>query len=159
MASKDFSLGSIVISTLVAWLLLFTPSATAFFGNDCKKPKASYERYLEAAQRLKASEDKAKRLVDERYRMLKTEYEICNISPKKFFREKRLDPKQYGKKNIRCFFWFESLRGTTLRLSQAPQPISSYDQYKNAMLVIKSYKKCFDPENYIAALEWLRKNK
>jgi hypothetical protein len=138
--------------------MLFTPSAVAFFDDECDKPKASYERFLQAAQRLKSSEDKAQRLANERYAVVKEEYRRCQRNPKSFFLEKRIDAKKYGNTSLRCFSWYEEMLSTKV-IGIPGQSVTSYEQYKRAMLVIKSYKKCFEPDLYVSAVEWLKRNK
>lgn len=140
----------IKLSSLIFCYLLFTAGpSSALFGSECKKPKASYEKYLQSAYTQKAKEDKAKAAAEAK---IKRDFAECEKNPKAFLNSRDID-RSYPRVKASCV-WFKLGLETNY-----PSQKMSYEEYKNAMLVVSNYKKCFDPEVYINAKKWLQSNK
>jgi hypothetical protein len=142
----------LIATTLV--LILFSVSpAQALFGSECKKPKSTYQQYLLSSKNLEVKEREAKKKVDIQ---TAAEFKRCLKNPKTFLREKGLNKKPYSKNSLGCEFWKISYGGYPLSIYSGGK--SAYEEYKNAMLIVTSYKKCFDPSVYIEAVKWLKAN-
>jgi hypothetical protein len=156
-----WSIGSrltFVLGILLTSLLLFAQPTAAFFNNECDKPRATYEKFLDSAKRLKLGEDRRNSLQEQRRQQYASAYKKCQRNPDKFFRQNNIDPDKYvygATSPFECWYWYQDV--TSVRVSVST-PLSS-DEYRRAMQVVRSYKNCFDPEVYISALEWLRRNK
>jgi hypothetical protein len=135
-------------------LILFSVSpAQALFGSECKKPKSTYQQYLSSSKNLEVKEREAKKKVDVQ---TAAEFKRCLKNPKTFLREKGLNKEPYSKNSLGCEFWKISYGGYPLSIYSGGK--SAYEEYKNAMLIVTSYKKCFDPSVYIEAAKWLKAN-
>jgi hypothetical protein len=130
----------LVAITLVATLFSVSP-AEALFGSECKKPKAAYAQYLSVSKSLQKQEARAIEIEAQ-------EYLRCLKNPKAFFLKKRITDKNYS-----CGTW-----RLLDRIPVTPREKTSLKEYKNAMLIVTSYKKCFDPSVYIEAAQWLKAN-
>jgi hypothetical protein len=130
----------LVAITLVATLFSVSP-AEALFGSECKKPKAAYAQYLSVSKSLQKQEARAIEIEAQ-------EYLRCLKNPKAFFLEKRITDKKPS-----CELW-----RLLDRVPITPREKTAFKEYKNAMLIVTSYKKCFDPSVYIEAAQWLKAN-
>ena len=158
MASRKSSHIMVLLTTLLIWLLFFTPTAIAFFGKECDKPKESYQKFLQSAQRLQAQDDWRKKVQEQKRQQFAKKYKSCQRNPDKFFRKNSRGTSKYDNNNLfRCSDWYRDMISVPVPLSSFT--VSAFSEYKRAMQVVKSYKKCFDPEKYIGAIEWLRKNR
>ena len=139
---------------IILVLILFSASpAQALFGSECKKPKSTYQQYLSSSKTLEVKEREAKKKVDAQ---TAADFKRCIKNPKTFLREKGLDKEPYSRNSLGCEFWKISYGGYQLSIYSGGK--SAYEEYKNAMLVVTSYKKCFDPSVYIEAVKWLKVN-
>ena len=135
-------------------LILFSVSpAQALFGSECKKPKSTYAQYLSSSKSLDIKERAAKNKVDAQ---TAAEFKRCLKNPKTFLREKGLDKEPYSQGSLGCEFWKISYGGYPLSIYSGGK--SAYEEFKNAMLIVSSYKKCFEPSVYIEAVKWLKAN-
>jgi len=135
-------------SILLIVVIASTDSSAAFFNSECKKPKATYESYLnEYKKQLSAEKLASSQFNSQRDR----DFVQCLKNPKLFIEARNL--KALRKDKIGCEYWkmfyadYPTIQG---RSSQAAK--------KDAMLIVKNYKKCFDPSVYINALKWLEQN-
>lgn len=138
--------------TLILTLISVSP-AQALFGSECKKPKSTYEQYLSSSKALEIKERAAKSKVDAQ---TAAEFKRCLKNPKIFLREKGLNKKPYSQGSLGCEFWKISYGGYPLSIYSGGK--SAYEEFKNAMLIVTSYKKCFEPSVYIEAIKWLKAN-
>ena len=142
-----------LIATILVLVLFSVSPAQALFGSECKKPKSTYELYLSSSKSLEIKERAAKSKVDAQ---TAAEFKRCLKNPKTFLREKGLNKKPYSVDSLGCEFWKISYGGYPLSIYSGGK--SAYEEYKNAMLIVTSYKKCFDPSVYIEAVKWLKAN-
>ena len=142
-----------LIAVSLVLILLSVSPAQALFGSECKKPKSTYQQYLLSSKNLEVKEREAKKKVDIQ---TAAEFKRCLKNPKTFLREKGLNKKPYSKNSLGCEFWKISYGGYPLSIYSGGK--SAYEEYKNAMLIVTSYKKCFDPSVYIEAVKWLKAN-
>jgi hypothetical protein len=141
------------MATSLILVLVAASPAEALFGSECKKPKSTYAQYLSSSKTLEVKERKAKNKVDAQ---TAADFKRCLKNPKTFLREKGLDKKPYSSGSLGCEFWKLSYGGYPLSIYSGGK--SAYEEYKNAMLIVTSYKKCFDPSVYIEAVKWLKAN-
>ena len=139
-------------TTIVVILVSISP-ADALFGSECKKPKSTYAQYLSSSKTLEIKEREAKKKVDAQ---TGAEFKRCLKNPKTFLREKGLDKNPYPRGSLGCESWKLNFGGYPVSIFSGGK--SAYEEYKNAMLVVTSYKKCFDPTVYIEAVKWLKAN-
>ena len=129
-------------------LILFSVSpAQALFGSECKKPKSTYSQYLnEYRRQLSAEKTAESRFLSNRDR----DFKQCLSNPKVFFESRGSNR---GQDAVGCDVWrvFDAKRPTIVGRS-------AVKAYKDAMLIVTSYKKCFDPSVYIEAVKWLKAN-
>ena len=142
----------LIATTSVVILVSISP-AEALFGSECKKPKATYAQYLSSSRALQVKEAKAQSDANKKTDL---EYFRCTQNPKVFLLEKKLDDKKLFPRNkAGCDMWKIFFRGGVPFVQGAKTAV---EDYKNAMLIVTSYKKCFDPSVYIEAVKWLKTN-
>lgn len=142
-----------LISTILVLIIVSVSPAEALFGSECKKPKSTYEQYLSSSKSREIKEREAKKKFDVQR---DADFKRCLNNPKAFLTEKGLDKRAYPRTSIGCEFWKMSYGGYPISIYSGGK--SAYDEYKNAMLIVTSYKKCFDPSVYIEAVKWLKAN-
>ncbi len=142
----------LVATTIVVILVSINP-AEALFGSECKKPKSTYSQYLSSSKALQIKEANDKANANAR---TNAEFNRCLKNPKVFLGEKKLNDRQfYPRTKDGCSMW-KIFYGGSVTFFEGQK--TSYEEYKNAMLVVTSYKKCFDPSVYIEAVKWLKAN-
>jgi hypothetical protein len=130
------------------FLFVATEPSFALFNNECKKPKATHQNYLNeykrqmSAEKLASSKFEAQRNRDT---------QLCMQNPKKFLEARNLNSLRQD--SVGCEYWKIFYAGGPTISGR-----KSIEAYKDAMLIVKNYKKCFDPSIYINALKWLEKN-
>jgi hypothetical protein len=134
----------LIAATIVVILVSISP-AEALFGSECRKPKSTYAQYLSSSKSLQTQEAniqvKARELKEQ-------EYLRCKKNRKAFFTEKMITDK-----TLSCELW-----KILYDVPVTPRAKTAYEEYKNAMLIVTSYKKCFDPSVYVEAVKWLKAN-
>ena len=139
---------------IILVLILFSVSpAQALFGSECKKPKSTYAQYLSSSKSLEIKERNAENKFDAQK---DADFKRCLKNPKTFLTEKGLNVKSFPRTAFGCESWKWSQPGYPLSIYSGGK--WAYDEYKNAMLIVTSYKKCFDPTVYIEAVKWLKAN-
>jgi hypothetical protein len=136
-------------ATIVVILVSISP-AEALFGSECKKPKSTHSRYLtEYRKQLGAEKTTEIKFVSQR----KRDYQQCLKNPKAFLLLRNL--KALSQDKAGCGLW-EMFYAHT----ESPKIMgrSSVSAYADAMLIVKSYQKCFEPSVYIEAVKWLKAN-
>jgi hypothetical protein len=131
----------------VVFFFLFasTQPSFALFNNECKKPKSTYQNYLnEYTKQLSAERAAASKFESQRNR----DFQQCLTNPRVFLVSRNLNAVRKDK--IGCEYWKAFYAGSPTIFGR-----SSITAYKDAMLIVKSYQKCFDPSVYINALKWL----
>lgn len=142
-----------LVATTLIIALFSTSPAEALFGSECKKPKATYAQYLSSSKALEVKERDAKKKFDVQK---DADFKRCLKNPSTFLTEKGLSKKSYPRTSVGCEFWKFSSPGYPLSIFSGGK--SAYEEYKNAMLIVTNYKKCFDPSVYIEAVKWLKAN-
>jgi hypothetical protein len=132
-------------ATTIVLILVSISPAEALFGSECKKPKATYAQYLSSSKSLQIQEANTQARAREQKEQ---EYRRCLKNRKAFFLEKKISDK-----TLSCELW-KLLYDVPI----APRAKTAFEEYKNAMLIVTSYKKCFDPSVYIEAVKWLKAN-
>ena len=141
------------IATTVVLILVSVSPAEALFGSECKKPKATYAQYLSSSKALQVKEAKDKANANAQTNL---EFSRCLKNPKAFLIEQKLNDRQMFPRNKDgCSMW-KIFYGGGVPYFQGQK--TSYEEYKNAMLIVTSYKKCFEPSVYIEAVKWLKAN-
>jgi|GEM_PF-4574987 hypothetical protein len=140
----------IKLASLVLCYLFFTAGpSSALFGSECKKPKATYQKYQqEYSRQLKAEKISLARYEAKR----ESEYRECLKNPKAFLTAREFN---LGKKDKDGCYLFKALG---VGFSYPVSGRKSVDAYRDSMLIIKSYKNCFEPSQYINATQWLKNN-
>ena len=136
-------------ATIVVILVSISP-AEALFGSECKKPKSTHSQYLtEYRKQLGAEKTAEIKFVSQR----KRDYQQCLKNPKAFLLSRNL--KALSQDKAGCGLW-----EIFYARAESPQVTgrSSVEAYTDAMLIVTSYKKCFDPSVYIEAVKWLKAN-
>lgn len=141
-----------LIATIIVLILFSVSPAQALFGSDCKKPKAQYVKYLSSSKALKIRETIAKNRAIAQADSL---YKVCLKNPKLFLDERGLGVLWYPRNREGCATW---KRVDSVNVPFVEGKITSYEEYKNAMLIVTNYKKCFDPSVYIQSVKWLKAN-
>ena len=142
-----------LIATIVVAVIVSISPAEALFGSDCKKPKSTYGQYLSSSKSLEIKE----RIAENKFDSQKdADFKLCLKNPKTFLSKKGLNSKSYPRTALGCETWKWSQPGYPLSIYSGGKWAS--EEYKNAMLVVTSYKKCFDPSVYIEAVKWLKAN-
>ena len=142
-----------LLATAIVVILVSISPAEALFGSECKKPKSTYAQYLSSSRALQVKEAKAKSVANKKTDL---EYVRCTKNPKAFMLEKKLDDKTLFPRNLDgCGMWKIFFRVGVPYVQGAK---TALEEYKNAMLIVTSYKKCFDPSVYIEAIKWLKAN-
>jgi len=142
-----------LIATILVLLLFSVSPAQALFGSECRKPKSTNAQYLSSSKSLEVKEREAKKKVDAQ---TAADFKRCLKNPKTFLSEKGLNKEPYTRNSLGCEWWKVSYGGYPLSIYSGGK--SAYEEYKNAMLIVTSYKKCFDPSVYIEAVKWLKAN-
>jgi len=131
-----------LVAITVAVTLFSVSPAEALFGSECKKPKAAYAQYLSVSKSLQKQEARAIEIEAQ-------EYLRCLKNPKEFSLGKKITDKEFN-----CSFWKLGLYDVPISLGSK----TAFKEYKKAMLIVTSYKKCFGPSVYIEAAQWLKAN-
>lgn len=134
----------LIATTMVVSLVTVSP-AEALFGSECRKPKSTYAQYLSSSKSLQTQEANIQARAREQK---EEEYRRCLKNRKAFLIEKSITDKK-----LSCELW-KLLYDVPI----APRAKTAYEEYKNAMLIVTNYKKCFDPSVYIEAVKWLNAN-
>jgi hypothetical protein len=139
-----------LIATAIVVILVSISPAEALFGSECKKPKSTHSQYLiEYRKQLSAEKTAEIKFISQR----KRDYQQCLMNPKAFLLSRNL--KAVSRDKAGCGLW-------EMFYARAESPKimgrSSAVAYADAMLIVSSYKKCFDPSVYIEAVKWLKAN-
>jgi hypothetical protein len=143
-----------IFALVSIWLMIAVPNSNAFFGLECREPRRDYERLMNESSKDKVLEDQAAQRAFEQARLARKE---CRRNKKAYIlkkyseqsKEMQSDLSRLGCVVLAHFGQFYSV----------PQGVASKNKFRKSMLIIKSYKKCFDPETYVSAVEWLSRNK
>jgi hypothetical protein len=123
--------------------------SSALFGSECKKPKTTYSKYLKEYNK----QLKAEKSLLARYQARKeSEYKECLKNPKQYLASIGLNWGPKGKSG--CLY----LKSVQIGESESISGRKSVEAYRDAMLIIKNYKNCFKPSQYINATQWLKNN-
>jgi hypothetical protein len=139
-----------LIATALVLILFSVSPAQALFGSECKKPKSTYSKYLtEHRKKVSAEKTAETKFVSQRER----NYQECLKYPKAFLQSRNW--KELSQDKAGCGLW-----KMFYARAESPQTMgrSSVEAYADAMLIVTSYKKCFDPSVYIEAVKWLKAN-
>ena len=139
-----------LMATILVLILFSVSPAQALFGSECKKPKSTHKNYLsEYRKQLSAEKIAEGKFVSQR----EVEYQRCLKNPKTFFQVRQLNSLTLNEGG--CNRWY-----TFYARAESPKVMgrSSSEAYADAMLIVTSYKKCFDPSVYIQAVKWLKAN-
>ena len=142
-----------LMTTSLILVLVAASPAEALFGSECKKPKATYAQYLSSSKKLQIKEAGAQAAARTK---ADSDFFRCTLNPKAFLLEKNLkDTKTFPRNREGCSMWKIFYGGGVPYYAGAKTAV---EEYKNAMLIVTSYKKCFDPSVYIEAVKWLKAN-
>jgi arsenate reductase-like glutaredoxin family protein len=137
-----------VISLALGFAVVFSQPANALFGSECKKPKASYEKYQKLAEEfsLQASKSKAanKAKLNKDLASCRSDYKTFISTRDKF--EKSLIK---SKNNCGIMAIFDEYLHT-------PGYAESSIATKNSHQVVVNNQKCFSPEVVIEAQRALK---
>jgi hypothetical protein len=137
-----------LIATTIVVILVSISPAEALFGSECKKPKGTYLIFLnEYKKQLSAERVAASKFRSNQNR----DYQQCLTNPKAFLASRNLNT--VSQDEAGCGLWKMFYAGSPTIFGR-----SSVTAYKDAMLIVTSYKKCFDPSLYIEAVKWLKAN-
>lgn len=129
---------------IASLLLVVTSQPTyAFFGSECKKPKASYENFQNQAQKLMLQANKSQSANKEK---LKKDMAFCKSDFKSFIATRDKFEKQLikSKKNCGLMSIFDEYLFT-------PGYSESIQATKDSYQVVLNNQKCFSPELVIEA--------